>query len=101
MTTATNVQFKNSSGAWCSLLDLTWPVGSVYLAYNNAHAANRFGGSWTQLSGDRYVRLATNTTAAGSSTLSLTWNNIPAYSHMFPYPVGWSARGGGSASFLT
>ena len=34
-----------------SLVDIIYPVGSIYMSTNNASPATLFGGSWTQIQG--------------------------------------------------
>lgn len=67
-----------------SLLDLIYPVGSIYMSVNNVSPQTFFGGTWSSLSG-RFL-LAANTTYAagttgGSATHKLTTSEMPSHYH--------------------
>ena len=68
-TTLAKISIKDNS-AWNTYLNLIYPVGSVYFSYTSTSPADRFGGTWSQLSGDRYIRASTNVTASGSNSAS-------------------------------
>lgn len=59
-----NISIKDAS-AWNTYLNLIYPIGSIYLAYNATSPASRFGGSWTAITG-RFI-YANNGTAVGGS----------------------------------
>ena len=66
------------------LIDLVYPVGSIYLSVNSTNPQSLFGGTWEQLK-DRFL-LAAGTTYAGGTTggeaaHTLTANEMPAHSH--------------------
>ena len=68
------------------LLNLVYPVGSIYWSSNNTNPANLFGGTWTQIK-DRFI-LATgdyysNGATGGAATVTLTISNMPNHSHSF------------------
>lgn len=56
-----------------SLLDLTYPVGSVYMSVNSTNPANLFGGTWEQLK-DRVLVGAGNTYSVNATGGSNTRN---------------------------
>ncbi|MDR1364091.1 MAG: DUF859 family phage minor structural protein [Oscillospiraceae bacterium] len=69
-----------------SILDLTYPVGSIYLSVSSTSPATLFGGTWTQLynrfligAGSSY---SVNSTG-GSTSASLSTSNMPSHSHSF------------------
>ena len=90
---------KNQFDAWFKLTDekLQWlynqlqntvsavyPVGAVYISFNNTDPSLLFGGTWQRIkdtfllaNGDTY---AANTTG-GSATKTITVNNLPAHNH--------------------
>ena len=90
---------KNEFDAWFKLVDtkLNWlygqlqdtasklyPVGSVYISFNDTNPQTLFGGTWQRLkdrmlmaSGDSY---APNTTG-GSATKTIAVSNLPAHNH--------------------
>lgn len=79
MTTAANISFKNST-AWISLLNLVYPVGSLYFSSNNTSPANRFGGTWSQLT-NAVVRAYNGWGYTGSDTHAITVNEMPKHYH--------------------
>lgn len=66
------------------LLDLVYPVGSIYMSVNNTSPATLFGGTWEAIGG-RFLLGADTTYSAGSTggeeTHTLTINEMPSHSH--------------------
>lgn len=67
------------------LVDLIYPIGSVYLSVNDLSPNTLFGGTWEQIkdkfllaSGDTYQ----NTTTGGEATHTLTVNELPQHTHI-------------------
>ena len=75
------------------IVDLIYPVGSLYMSTNAASPATLFGGTWKQLE-DRFLLGAGSTYTAGDTggeaTVTLTTNEIPSHRHMsnYYYPGG-------------
>ena len=67
-----------------SLLDLTYPVGSIYMSVNSTSPATLFGGTWAQLK-DRFLLGAgstySNGATGGSATHKLTASEMPSHTH--------------------
>lgn len=67
-----------------SILDMTYPVGSIYMSINNTNPQTLFGGTWEQLK-DRFLLGAGNTYAAGNTggeaTHTLTVSEMPSHDH--------------------
>lgn len=82
MTTAANLKVR-SGGGFVSLLDIMFPVGSVYLTYSNVNPSKTLGGTWVLYSADRYLRGDASTSAAGatggSDTISVS--QMPSHKH--------------------
>lgn len=91
-TTANNAQstansalnVANSKIGASDLLDLVYPVGSIYLSVGSTSPASLFGGSWTQIkdtfllgAGDDYTLGATG----GEATHTLTIQEMPSHVH--------------------
>lgn len=78
------VSNPNSSISREELLDLVYPVGSVYISFNNTSPEDFLGGTWTQLQ-DRFLLAASDTYPAGFSggeaTHTLTEDEMPAHIH--------------------
>lgn len=66
------------------LLDLVYPVGSVYISYNSTSPAALFCGSWTQIQG-RFLLASDGAHPAGSTggeaTHTLTEGEMPRHVH--------------------
>lgn len=72
------------SDAKSYLIDLIYPVGSIYISANNVNPSTIFGGTWEQLkdkfllgSGDTYSVGITG----GEATHTLTIDEIPSHKH--------------------
>lgn len=77
-----------------NLVDLIYPVGSIYMCVNSTSPATLFGGTWERLkdtfllaSGDTYSADPSNVNTAqhGSATVTLTsaQSGVPAHSHKY------------------
>lgn len=49
-TTLAKISIKDSS-SWNTLLNLIYPIGSVYVSYSSTSPATRFGGTWSAITG--------------------------------------------------
>lgn len=67
-----------------SILNLTYPVGSIYMSVNSTNPGTLFGGTWVQLQ-NRFLLGAgssySNGATGGSATVTLNVNQIPAHTH--------------------
>lgn len=70
------------------LIDLIYPVGSIYMSANNVSPANLFGGTWEQIK-DKFLLSAGDTYNAGDeggeATHILTIDEMPKHNHTW----GW------------
>ena len=68
------------------LLNLIYPVGSIYWSSNSTNPGTLFGGTWTQIK-DRFILAAgdsySNGATGGAATVTLTVSNMPSHSHSF------------------
>ena len=68
------------------LLNLVYPIGSIYLSSNNTNPGTLFGGTWVQIK-DRFILTAgdsySNGATGGAATVTLTVSNMPSHSHSF------------------
>ena len=66
------------------IIDLIYPVGSIYTSANNVSPQSLFGGSWEQIQG-RFMLTSGNGynlgATGGEATHTLTVNEMPAHSH--------------------
>ena len=68
------------------ILDIIYPVGSVYLSWNSTDPKNLFGGTWTRLSGGFLYGCVSsvgtgNGTGTATNSHTLTINEIPSHRH--------------------
>ena len=72
------------------LIDLIYPVGSIYMSANNVSPANLFGGTWQQIK-DKFLLSAGDTYNAGDeggeATHILTIDEMPSHNHTW----GWKS----------
>ena len=76
------------------LLNDTYPVGSIYMSTEDdtvEKVQNKFGGTWVKYAEDMTLVGASSSkavnTTGGTSTVTLTTNNLPSHSHSFT-PAG-------------
>ena len=73
-----------SSDAKKSVIDLIYPVNSIYMSVNNISPATLFGGTWEQIK-DKFLLACgstyTNGSTGGEATHTLTTDEIPAHTH--------------------
>lgn len=67
-----------------NLLNLVYPVGSIYMSVNSTSPATLFGGTWTRIQ-DRFLLAAGSSYAAnttgGEATHTLTVSEMPSHNH--------------------
>lgn len=70
--------------SFINLLDIVYPVGSVYMSTNSTSPATLVGGTWTQVK-DMFLLGAGSSYAAGDTggevEHTLTINEMPSHSH--------------------
>lgn len=94
-----------------SIVDLIYPVGSIYMSVNSASPATLFGGTWTQLkdmfllgAGDTYsignATASSPTKDGGAATVTLTaaQTGVHQHTHDFTQPT---VSGGAVTSGIT
>lgn len=52
---------------WVNLMDIMYPIGSVYISYTNVSPATRFGGTWSAITG-KFPYFNAGTSTGGSNT---------------------------------
>lgn len=79
-----------------SIVDIVYPVGSIYLSYNHTNPGTLFSGTtWTRISGAFPWFTDANGTigqTGGEREVTLTVNQIPAHSHGGTYTNAGTAR---------
>ena len=79
-TTLGKISIKDSS-SWNTFLNLIYPVGSYYLANTATSPGSRFGGTWTQITGQRFLCGHSSAGTGGGNTHTLTVNQMPSHDH--------------------
>lgn len=85
--------------SFVNLLDIVYPVGSIYVSMNSESPASTIGGTWTQIT-DKFLYSSTSALATGGNEYS--YMNIyidyqfgllahADYDHMFTFAGGASA----------
>lgn len=97
-----------------SLLDLTYPVGSVYSSTNSTDPSDLFGGTWKSLEGMVLVGVdqndsdfSTSKKTGGEKTHTLSTTEMPSHHHNFSakidsdtqYQGDWVASWGYSGQY--
>lgn len=94
---ARNVYIERPDGTMLSVVDLIYPVGSIYMSVNSADPGTLFGGTWQQIK-DRFLLSAGDTYAAGNTGGSAK-ATLPSHTHTFGsngYDLWVAKRGKGS-----
>lgn len=76
------IQVKNGS-TWNKICP--FPVGYVYLSSTNTSPASIYGGTWTQITGEWYLRAGTNFSQGGSNYISI--QQMPKHTHSVLHPL--------------
>lgn len=85
-----------------NVVDIIYPIGSIYLSVNNVNPSSVFGGTW-EAWGSGKVPVGVDTTqtefntvekTGGEKTHKLTINEMPSHSHNIH--VGWGDTGLGA-----
>ena len=64
-----------------NLMDIVYPVGSVFISNNTVSPADLIGRTWTKLDDDTFVCCGTPNTTGGANSIILTINEMPSHNH--------------------
>lgn len=76
---ARNLYSERPDGTMLSIVDLIYPVGSIYMSVNSANPETLFGGTWQQIK-DRFLLSAGDTYTAGNTGGSAK-ATLPSHTH--------------------
>lgn len=86
---------------WVNLLDIVYPIGSIYQSTNSTSPASIIGGTWSAIQG-RFLLGQSNSYAVnsqkGAATVTLTTKQMPSHGHTFQMNgtlVGWTGNSPG------
>lgn len=77
------------------ILDFVHPIGSIYISVNSTSPATLFGGTWTQITSDAYLKIVSSNAGnlgGTSSEHKIPISSMPNHSHKVRY-TGGSANG--------
>ena len=92
--TLAKVSLKDSS-TWYTLLNLIYPIGSIYISYTSTSPGSRFGGTWAAITG-RFIYANAGTSTGGSNSHKITINEMPNHHHAILGSYGGVNSGGGA-----
>ena len=84
-----------------SLLDLTYPVGSIYISVTATNPSSLFGGAWERIAGRFLLGYNSNWglgTTGGESSHKLTATEMPSHTHTLRLSNGATSVVAGSSS---
>lgn len=80
--------------SWINLLDIIYPVGSVYISYTSISPSTRFGGTWVAITG-RFPYFNAGIGTGGKNTHTLTVDEMPSHAHSLKgHTWNWAAQQG-------
>lgn len=73
--------------SWINLLDVIYPVGSLYFSTASGSPASSVGGTWTQVKGATIAAVGSNnvTVANYNGSLKISVEQIPSHKHNLIY----------------
>lgn len=71
---------------YVNLMDIVYPVGSVFISNTSISPADSIGGTWTKLDSDTFICCRTPNTTGGANSIRLTINEMPSHNHRV---AGW------------
>ena len=88
--------------AWKSLLDIIYPVGSIYFSVSSTSPSSIIGGTWTAIpagtflcgAGSGYSALSTG----GQAAVTLTIAEMPEHNHTYDGLARYTITGNGMAA---
>lgn len=65
-----------------NLLDIIYPVGSIYISMSSVSLVDTIGGTWARIE-DKFLYGTDNTSTGGENTHILTISEMPSHSHSY------------------
>lgn len=80
-----NYTVGTQSNIISSIINVAYPVGSIYISSSIIHPSITFGGVWEHFAEDKFLLSAgstySNGTTGGSATVTLTKDEMPSHTH--------------------
>lgn len=83
---------------YVNLLDIVYPIGSVFFSNTSVSPASTIGGIWTKLDNDTFICCGTPNTTGGTNSIRLTINQMPSHNHKLAGNGTW--LGGNSGNYI-
>ena len=75
------------------ILDVVYPVGSIYISVNGTSPAILFGGTWAKINGRFLVGTGTTTDRIGTSRTFNVWETGGLFNHNHITSIGFDENG--------
>ena len=85
MANLTTIRYRNGS-SWVNLLNLIYPVGTIYMSDKETSPATLFGGTWAPITG-RFPYFNAGTSTGGANSQVLNIEQLPKHVHRLC--IGW------------
>lgn len=81
-----NIKYRDTDGYFADLIDMLdyYPIGSIYMSYEDTSPAEMFGGEWEQIK-NKFLYASTNTNTGGASSHK---HYVPIYIDRPNYDTG-------------
>lgn len=79
---------------WVNLMDVVYPVGSIYLSVASTSPSSTIGGTWTQIKGAVLAAYGANSFASSGNyggSLKISVNQMPSHKH-YAEKVFWKPK---------
>lgn len=77
--------------AWINLLDVIYPIGSLYFSNEATSPASIVGGSWTKIE-EAVIRSGNKVGYVGADEHTITIEEMPSHRHAFGYSPPFYAK---------
>lgn len=95
-TTDTDMDYISSRQLFEQIMQLVWPVGSIYQSTDATNPGQLFGGTWQAITG-RFLFAADNAhragTTGGEESHTLTTDELPSHNHGMGYIYRYDSTG--------
>lgn len=71
---------------WVNLMDVVYPVGSIYLSVASTSPSSTIGGTWTQIKGAVLAAYGANSFASSGNyggSLKISVSQMPSHNHIY------------------